>query len=42
MSIADVLKTATGDDKGIFANPQADPQKMPMGEPTAQGVWWQL
>ena len=38
MSIADVLKTATGDDKGIFANPQADPQKMPMGEPTAQGV----
>lgn len=38
MSIADVLKTATGDDKGIFANPQADPEKMPMGEPTAQGV----
>jgi len=38
MSISDVLKLATNGDNGVYANPQADPAKMPMGDPKPSGI----
>lgn len=38
MPIADILKLAAPDEAGIWANPQADPHKMPGADGAAAGV----